>query len=100
MLKRVVKWGVNKFIIILSIMFGIVSNPDIFYVGAFLIWYLILFSPIFFIGGFILLYYIILVLILLRSASGSERKNLSDRAWVFSFNKIAGGLFKSRSFNN
>ena len=51
-------------------------------------------------GGSILLYYIKLILILLRSASSSKRKNLFNKIWVFFFSKVAGGLFKNYNFGN
>ena len=73
------RWGVNKFIVILNIIFGMVSGPDIFYTKVFLMRYLILFSLIFFMGGFVLLYYIIFVLMSLRSISGfgGPEKNIN-----------------------
>ena len=100
MLKRAIRWGVNKFIIILNIIFGMVSGFSAFYMGVFLIRYLTLFSFIFFIGGFVLLYYIIIVLILLRSTSSFRGKNLFNKIWVFFFNKIIKGLFEGRNSNN
>ena len=88
------RWGVNRFIIILNIMFGMVFGPSIFCAGVFLIWYLILFFFIFFINGFVLLYYIILVLILLRFAFGFKGKNLFNRAWVFFLARLLGGCLR------
>ena len=71
-----------------------VFNPNIFNVGALLIWYLILFSLIFSMGDSVLLCCIILISISLRFIFNF------DKVWVFSSNKVVGGLFKGCNSGN
>ena len=99
-LKRVVRWGVNKSIIILNMMFGMVFNLGVFYAGVLLMRYLILFFFIFSIGGPMLLYYIMLVLMSLRFTFSFRGKNLFNKIWVFSSGEVVGGLFKGCNSGN
>ena len=80
--------------------FGIVSNLNIFYTGALLIQYLILFFFILFMGGSMLLCYIMLVLMLLRSTFSFGGKNLFDKIWVFSSGEVVGGPLKGCNSGN